>query len=89
MVPRFAHKEVEDSSTATSKEGVGRVRVESVRNRYYTCHISDHTLYTHILHMHILHAYAYDYMHMSPILDRHLTFSLTALCNISHGLYII
>ena len=36
-----------------------------------------------------IYVYAYDYMHMSPVLDCHLTFSLTALRNITDGTHII
>ena len=65
-----------------------QTRVTCVRNRRYTCRISEHTLHMHTLHTHILHAYAYDYVHTSPVLGRHLTFSLTALRNISDGPHI-
>ena len=53
------------------------------------CRISEHTLYTHTLHMHILHAYAYDYVHTLLVLNRHLTFSLTALRHMSDDIHII
>src|SRR5258706_14450257 len=39
-----------------------------------------------LLHAYVAYAY---YMHTSPVLDRHLTFSLTALRNISDGIILM
>ena len=76
----------QDTETVNELQAVDEFHLLEIDVR---CHISEHTLHTHTLHTHILHAYVYDYVHTSPVLDRHLTFSLKALCHISDGIHII